>query len=60
MVKVSFGSFASILPRPRHVGGNLGNADCPVLPVEGIGSDVIQEPKRVSNHAAARASESMP
>src|ERR1700738_5052093 len=25
--------------------GNLGNAGCPVLPVEGIGLDVIQAPK---------------
>src|SRR6266446_9667217 len=32
---------------PRHVrlGGNLGNAGCPVLPVEGSGLDVIQAPK---------------
>jgi hypothetical protein len=28
------------------VRGNLGNAGCPVLPVEGIGLDVIQAPKR--------------
>jgi hypothetical protein len=28
--------------------GNLGNAGCPVLPVEGIGFDVIQAPKRES------------
>src|ERR1700732_1590879 len=43
----SFGSFASILACPRHVrlGGNLRNAGCPVLPVEGIGLDVIQAPK---------------
>jgi hypothetical protein len=27
------------------VGGNLGNAGCPVLPVEGIGLDMIQAPK---------------
>jgi hypothetical protein len=25
--------------------GNLGNAGCPALPVEGIGLDVIQAPK---------------
>jgi hypothetical protein len=25
---------------------NLGNAGCPVLPVEGVGLDVIQAPKR--------------
>ena len=42
-----YGSFASILACPRHVrlGGNLGNAGCPVLPVEGVGLDVIQAPK---------------
>ena len=44
--------FASILARPRHVrlGGNLGNAGCLVLPVEGIGLDMIQapEPERVT------------
>src|SRR5260370_23860533 len=39
-----FGSFSSILACPQHVGlgVNLGNADCPVLPIEGIGLDVIQ------------------
>jgi hypothetical protein len=44
---VRSGSFASNLVCPRHVrlGGNLGNAGCPVLPVEGIGLDVIQAPK---------------
>jgi len=32
---------------PRHFRfwGNLGNAGCPVLPVEGTGLDVIQAPK---------------
>src|SRR5258708_26340030 len=45
--RVFFGAFASILACPRHVrsGGNLGNAGCPVLPVEGIRLDVIQAPK---------------
>ncbi len=27
-----------------RLGGNLGNAGCPVLPIEGIGLDVIQAP----------------
>jgi hypothetical protein len=42
------GSKASILACPQHVrlGGNLGNAGCPGLPVEGIGLDVIQVPDR--------------
>ena len=42
------GSFASILACPRQVRlrGHLGNADCPALRVEGIGSDVIQAPER--------------
>jgi hypothetical protein len=41
-----FGSFASILAFPPHVRlrGNLGNDVCPVLPIEGIGVDVIQAP----------------
>src|ERR1035437_856246 len=41
-VNVCFGSFASILASPRHIrlGGDLGNAGCPVLPVEGIGLNV--------------------
>jgi hypothetical protein len=42
-------SFASILARPQHVRlrrSNLGSAGCPVLPVEGIGLDVIQATKR--------------
>ena len=40
----TFGSFSSILACPQHVrlGVDLGNADCPVLPIEGIGLDVIQ------------------
>jgi hypothetical protein len=44
---VPCGSFASVLAYPQHVrlGGNLGNAGFPVLPVEGIGLDVIQAPK---------------
>ena len=44
---VSVESFASILACPQHVrlGGNLGYAGCPVLPVEDIGLDVIQAPK---------------
>lgn len=50
-----FGSFASILACPQHVrlGVNLGNADCPILPGEGIGSDVIQALKsgpRIMRH----------
>jgi hypothetical protein len=42
--EVGCGSFSSILACPQHVrlGVNLGNADCPVLQVEGIGLDVIQ------------------
>jgi hypothetical protein len=40
---VAYGSFASILACPQRV--RLGDAGCPVLPVEGIGSDVIQAPK---------------
>src|ERR1700682_1396080 len=38
---------ASILACPQHVrlGGNLGNAGCPGLPVEGSGLDVVQAPK---------------
>jgi hypothetical protein len=33
-------------------GGNLGNAHCSGLPVEGIDSDVIHAPKTdASNHA---------
>src|SRR6266851_6731885 len=41
------GSFASILLCLGHVrlGGNIGNAGCPVLSVEGIGLDVIQAPE---------------
>ncbi len=41
---VRSGSFSSILACPQHVrlGVNLGNADCPVLPLEGVGLDVIQ------------------
>ena len=47
MCHVRSGSFASILAGPPHVrlGGNLRNAGCPVLPVEGIGLDMIQAPK---------------
>jgi len=44
---VRVGSFASILACPQHVRlrGNLGNAGCLVLPVEGINLDVmIQAP----------------
>ena len=39
-------SFASNLAWPRHVrlGGDLGNAGCPVLPVEAVGLDAIQAP----------------
>ena len=42
------GAFASILACPQHVRlrGNLGSAGCPILPVEGIGLDVIQATKR--------------
>jgi hypothetical protein len=41
------GSIASVLARPKHVrlGGNLGIADCPVLPVEGFGLNMIQASK---------------
>jgi len=37
-------SGSSILACPQHVqlGVNLGNADCPVLPLEGVGLEVIQ------------------
>src|SRR5260370_16175616 len=47
VVDVRLGSFASVLACPQHVrlGGNLGNAGCPVLPVEGIDLGVIQVPK---------------
>jgi len=47
MARVSNGSFASILacPQPVGLGGDLGNADCPVLLVEGISLDVIQASK---------------
>jgi hypothetical protein len=41
--QVGFGSL--ILSCPHHLGLNLGNADCSVLPVEGIHLDVIQAPK---------------
>jgi hypothetical protein len=43
----ALGSFGSILACQQHarLGGNLGNAGCPVLPVEGIDLDVIQAPK---------------
>jgi hypothetical protein len=37
-------------PRQVRLGGNLGNAGCPVLPVEIIGSDVIKAPNRASNY----------
>ncbi len=39
-------SFASILACPQHVrlAGNLENAGCPLLQVEGIGFHVIQAP----------------
>ena len=37
VIRVDFG-MSAICP----VGGNPGNAGCPVLPVEGIGLDVIQ------------------
>src|ERR1700730_779751 len=44
---IANGSKAPILACPQHVRqDNLGNAGCPVLPVEGIGLDVIQAPKR--------------
>jgi hypothetical protein len=33
-------------PQLVQLGGNLGNAGCPGLPVEGIGLDVIQAPDR--------------
>src|SRR5882672_9154961 len=32
-------------PQRVRLAGNLGNAGCPVLQVEGIGLDVIQAPK---------------
>src|SRR5436190_24244010 len=37
--EISYGSLASISACPQHVrlGGNLGNAGCPVLSVGGIG-----------------------
>jgi hypothetical protein len=38
--RVGFGMSAA-----GPVGGNPGNAGCPVLPFEGIGLDVIQTPK---------------
>jgi hypothetical protein len=40
---VSVGSISTELHCPRHVrfGGNLGNAGCPVLQVDGNGLDVI-------------------
>src|SRR5258707_6260801 len=46
--KLAYGSKASILACRQHVrlGDNLGNAGCPVLPVEGIGVEVIQAPNR--------------
>jgi hypothetical protein len=42
-------SLASIAACPRHVRSvvDLGNADCPVLPVEGIRLDVIQAPREL-------------
>ena len=42
-----YGSIASILPCPGYVRlrGNLGSTGPPVLPVEGIGFDVIQASK---------------
>jgi hypothetical protein len=42
IIRVDFGMSATC----PVTGGNLGNAGCPVLPVEGIGLDVIQAPKR--------------
>jgi hypothetical protein len=42
VIRVGFGKSAACSVR----GGNLGNAGCPVLPVEGIGLDVIQAPRR--------------
>jgi hypothetical protein len=36
--------------RVNRLGGNLGSAGCPVLPVEGIGLDVIQAPNRGGAH----------
>jgi hypothetical protein len=52
------GSFSSILACPQHVrlGVNLGNADCPVLPVEGIGLDVIQTARDRTSAPATRSS----
>jgi hypothetical protein len=37
-------AFASILACPQHLrlGADRGNADCPVILVEGIGLDMIQ------------------
>jgi hypothetical protein len=45
---VRLGLFVSILACSRHVRlvGNLGSGGYPVLPVEGIGLDVIQAPNR--------------
>jgi hypothetical protein len=50
---VRLGSVASILACPGHVRlrGNLGSTGPLVLPVEGIGLDVIQASNRSSNHA---------
>jgi hypothetical protein len=47
---VADGSFASIwhVRSMSGYGGNLGNAGCSVLPLEGIGLDVVQAPKRES------------
>jgi hypothetical protein len=43
---VSYGVIRLDFGRRRHVrlGRDLGNAGCPVLPVEGIGLDVVQSP----------------